>query len=216
MKGLKMMIDDLGMAQVFLSEEQFGFLSSCFHKAPDVWRQTKTGKDVKAVLDQLDRGSSSGGRTSKMDKPSEGLKKMLEEFDDLPSISGRKMHYILEEDGTARECKSSEWSLFRMQYGTCHVGLTHFIETGCVSTIFLGLNSALPFEEPEIFETFVGEGQGSGGDVIERYSTYLQAKEGHAKWVAAMAEKLGQSIPDDETIGQKLLQPIRAELPEAT
>jgi hypothetical protein len=51
-----------------------------------------------------------------------------------------------------------------------------------VSTVFLGLDHSFGVGRPLLFETMAFVGHDSIGQ--ERYSTWAEAEEGHARWVA--------------------------------
>lgn len=63
-----------------------------------------------------------------------------------------------------------------------------------ISTVFLGVNySFMPDTPPLIFETMVFPDDDGGESHCERYSTWAEAEEGHARIVAAV--EAGE-IPD--------------------
>jgi hypothetical protein len=48
-------IDDVGMAEMFMSEEHVGFLRSCLHHVDPEWVKSRVGKETKQILDEADQ-----------------------------------------------------------------------------------------------------------------------------------------------------------------
>lgn len=89
-------------------------------------------------------------------------------------------HYILE----GREVVPAELMTWAVWFETGdRVVARTTTDKGDVSTVFLGLDHRFGIEGPPIlFETLVFGGPLA--DEMERYSTYEQAEEGHARMVA--------------------------------
>jgi len=80
-----------------------------------------------------------------------------------------------------------------------HIGDTYLHLRGHVyrvSTVWLGLNHGFsPDSPPLIFETMVFmDGDMSGLDIMDRYSTKAQAKAGHAR-ICAVVRKMIREMP---------------------
>lgn len=63
-----------------------------------------------------------------------------------------------------------------------------------VSTVFLGIDHSFGDGPPLLFETMTFGDLGDDGEVQERYSTEVQAKEGHARVVVEVAAQLSRPV----------------------
>lgn len=113
-------------------------------------------------------------------------------------------HYILDHKNKVKEVKSAlRWSQwFQHQRGQCNVG--HTTMSGFeVSTKFLGLDHSFGLgRHPLLFETCVWDTfKKTGAEIIERYSTYQKALEGHTRHVInfkSMSEMLENVTPNND------------------
>lgn len=114
---------------------------------------------------------------------------------------GTRMHFVLNDDGSLRECTLSEHMEFRSKHGVCRIGQTTVGDV-LISTVFLGLNHG-GYEKPVVFETFMSD-MNYHGDVMVRYSTLQEAREGHKKWVEKIEKERGLAAKDFLNEGDKL------------
>jgi hypothetical protein len=96
----------------------------------------------------------------------------------MPSIEG---HFTLDDEGNPVPCFDVlEWAKLLDNIEDRRVGLTTFSDKSKISTVFLGLDHSVTRHRPLLFETMV---EGASMDVQDRYATWAEAKEGHAKFV---------------------------------
>lgn len=89
-------------------------------------------------------------------------------------------YYILKDKGV-QKANLEEWANYFESSDRVIKKTKLFDDSVEVSTVFLGLDHAIPENEnhPLVFETMVFGGTFDG--LTERYSTYKQAEEGHEK-----------------------------------
>lgn len=117
---------------------------------------------------------------------------MQEEIqDEMDAMYGRSMQYILTDNHQAIPVTFTEYIKWQTKRGTTEpvrVGFTTIKPGVEVSTVFLGLNHAYdPDGPPMIFETMVFGGVCK--DIQVRYSTWDEAKAGHAEIVMKVRQE---------------------------
>jgi hypothetical protein len=94
------------------------------------------------------------------------------------------MFYKLDHDNNTTPCELHEWAqMYQTQEGRDRkcVGFNNIVDIE-VSTVFLGLDHNHFGGRPLLFETMVFDG--TKNDIYcERYSTWVEAEEGHQKAV---------------------------------
>ena len=94
------------------------------------------------------------------------------------------MYYKLDENKNAVPCSPMEWGKCREEMFKCktkHVA-EKTIGDYWISTVWLGLDHQWGNGKPLLFETMISN-KGEWEDYCDRYSTWIEAEEGHKRAV---------------------------------
>lgn len=101
------------------------------------------------------------------------------------------LHYILKDKQPVPEPFMIAWAQW-MEIKENRIIKKSFIFRGQieVSTVFLGIDHGTWSDQPVLFETMVFGIPDEEGEIMERYTTYEQAKKGHYKMIEDVVERL--------------------------
>lgn len=114
--------------------------------------------------------------------------------------------YILNPDHTIRLAETEEDKdiAYRQHAGKAKILVQEDVGNAWVSTVFLGLDHNWGEGPPLVFETMVF--RDGNGDDCQRYSTWLQAMEGHRKVCASLTSGLTrEELEAAKTVIENLL-----------